>query len=257
MSEPIARYSSKLLAAGFVHGFFTRIGGTSSFGYATLNGSYSVGDDPNSVTTNLARIAGKLGIEPDHLVTVSQVHGSVAERFDEDCSVSVFGKREADAVMGRCGAYGLAVRTADCVPILVGCTKTGSAAAIHAGWRGLVAGIVKTTLEGMVQLGCTPDSLVACIGPHIRQLAFEVSEEVAAKLEAIAPKVPAIRREGSAKPHVALGLLAAAQLEGYGIPSTAIEDLEICTYSNEQDFFSFRRDGNSSGRQISVIRPRV
>jgi YfiH family protein len=256
MSEPVYLTSQRLLAAGFVHGFFTRIGGCSRSNFESLNCSFSVGDNPDHVSENLARIERALDLAPNHLVTVTQVHGSVVEGFDSNSAVSDFQAREADAVFGRCGAFGLAVRTADCVPILVGCTKTGWAAAIHAGWRGLVSGIIPRTIESMVRQGCPPQTLVACIGPHIGADAFEVSEEVATRLDSIAPHAGATRRVVGSKPHVSLRLIAEAQLLASGLGAASIEALNVCTYSNKRDFFSFRRDGTPGGRQLSVIRPR-
>jgi polyphenol oxidase len=256
MTEPAPLTSQKLLAAGFVHGFFTRKGGCSTGNYASLNCSYSVGDEAERVTANIARVENSLGLARDHLVTVSQVHGSAVEQFEADQLPSVFKSRQADALLGRSGAFGLAVRTADCVPILVGCTRSGYAAAIHAGWRGIVSNVIGQTIGSLGALGCDPAHLVACVGPHIGLSAFEVAEEVASLLDAIAPEVHATERPKGTKPHVSLGRLAVAQLLKVGISSSSIECLDACTYSNVQDFFSFRRDGSVSGRQLSVIRPR-
>jgi YfiH family protein len=256
MTEPVALTSQALLAAGFVHGFFTRIGGCSTGNYASLNCSYSVGDSAEHVTANLARVEKSLGLDRDHLVTVSQVHGSAVEWFEPNELPSAFKSRQADALLGRSVAFGLAVRTADCVPVLVGCPVTGYAAAIHAGWRGIVSNVIGRAIGSLIDSGCDPADLVACVGPHIGVSAFEVSEEVASLLDAVAPEVGATERSNHTKPHVSLGRLAMAQLLKMGVSSGSVECLDACTYSNPQDFFSFRRDGSVSGRQLSVIRPR-
>jgi YfiH family protein len=255
MTDPTPLRSKVLLAAGFSHGFFTRVGGCSDSNYATLNCSYSVGDDAARVTANLARIASSLNIRPEQLVSVSQVHGATVEVFNENDDVSSFRGRQADALLSRSSNHGLAVRTADCLPILVGCEKTGIAAAIHAGWRGIVAGVIGRTIETLLAQGCRRESLVACVGPHIGPSAFEVSEEVAMTLQATCPDAPALHHVSGANPHVALGVLAVAQLAQSGLRKTAIEDLGLCTYTNNEAFFSYRRDGAASGRQLSVIRP--
>jgi hypothetical protein len=253
--EPIALLSAKLQAAGFVHGFFTRNGGSSLGPYSSLNCSFSVGDDPNRVELNLQRIANTLGVAHANLVTVSQVHGATAEHFSESLSVGEFANRLADAVTGRASDFALAIRTADCVPVLVGCTTTGAVAAIHAGWRGLVEEVIPRTIASLVEQGSKPGSLIACVGPHIGLNAFEVSEDVALALHAKAPAMSIVRRLSGRKPHVDLGLLAATQLKLSGLREDSIETLLECTYSNAQGFFSYRRDGKTSGRQLSAIRP--
>jgi YfiH family protein len=222
-----------------------------------LNCSYGVGDSPENVASNLERVCTNLDLDPRRLVTVSQVHGATVVEYGEGDDVDEFHRVEADAVVSRSPRHGLAIRTADCLPILIACRTTGHAAAVHAGWRGVVAEVVARTVERLVELGSNPKALIAAIGPHIGVDAFEVSEDVAQVLQATAPECPAVARKGGdAKPHVALGRLAEAQLLRAGVAPEAIETVHGCTYSNERSFFSFRRDGKFSGRHVSVIRPR-
>jgi YfiH family protein len=256
MPEPPLIKSEKLSAAGFTHGFFTRHGGTSSGNFASLNCSYSVGDAPDCVTANLERVSGHLNLERTNLVTVSQVHGATVEDFDARGLVQGFQTREADALTSLSPQVGLGVRTADCVPILIGCRETGRAAAIHAGWKGLVAQVIGRTVAMMLRDGGHPRTLVACIGPHIGQSAFEVSAETAQRLQAAAPSGAAAVSVAGGKPHVDLGQIAASQLAASGINLFNIENLQICTYLNGQTFFSYRRDGKTSGRHLNVICPR-
>lgn len=247
--------SEKLSAAGFIHGFFTRHGGTSQGNFTSLNCSYSVGDSPKCVAANLERVAALLDLAPSQLVTVSQIHGSAVEDFDVQDSPVDFQTREADALTTSYPLIGIGVRTADCVPVLIGCRETGRAAAIHAGWKGIVAQVIGRTVETMIRLGVPPSSSVACIGPHIGQDAFEVSEDTARLLGMAAPNGAAAVRIEHGKPHVDLGQLAALQLVAAGINVQNIENLQLCTVKNRATFFSYRRDGKASGRQLSVIRP--
>jgi polyphenol oxidase len=244
-----------LLAAGFQHGFFGRIGGVSQGNYSSLNCSYSVGDEPDRVTRNVAQIAGHLDVPLDRLATVSQVHGRRVIDVDGSATVAELGELEADALVGTRVDCALGIRTADCVPVLVGCRATGTVAAIHAGWRGIVAGIVPEAIERLLGKGARAGALVAAIGPHIGVDAFEVSEEVASKLDAIAPNAKAVEWKLGPRPHVRLSHLVVAQLQANGLAPNQIDVLDACTYSNPRDLFSFRRDGRQSGRQLAAIRP--
>lgn len=249
--------SPLLRDAGFQHGFFGRIGGYSCGDFATLNCSFSVGDDPSHVAQNLTCIAGHLDVAPNDLLAVSQVHGCNvldADSLGEDSEAAAV---EADALLGSRVNSALSIRTADCVPILVGCRATGMAAAIHAGWRGVVAGVVQRAIEQLQARGADAGDLIAAIGPHICEQAFEVSAEVAWKLDAVAPQAAAVNWKMGPRPHVRLASLVCAQLLSTGIPPGQIENLDRCSFTNDREFFSFRRDGKRSGRQLSVIRPRA
>jgi YfiH family protein len=192
----------------------------------------------------------------DRLVTVSQVHGSSVVEYGGDTDTNAFRRTEADAMVSRSTGHGLAIRTADCVPILIGCRATGQAAAVHAGWRGVVAEVLPKTIAHLLSRGSAPRTLLAAIGPHIGGSAFEVSEDIAQKLQASAPDCRAVARHYGPKPHVVLYSLVRAQLLHAGMTMDSIDSVEGCTYSDGKSFFSFRRDGKASGRQASVIRPR-
>ncbi len=256
MSAPTPITSPLLLAEGFTHGFFTREGGCSDGTFRSLNCSFSVGDPAENVRENLRRVTLALELQPEALITVSQVHGSTVVKHDAQRASDEFALMQADALIGKSAKHGLSVRTADCVPILIGCRRTGLAAAIHAGWRGLVARIIEQTIRTLMSYGSTPDRLVAAIGPHIGVDAFEVSDEVAQSIENVSFGAPSVARSPNAKPHVSLETIASEQLYQAGVPRAAIDSVCPCTYSNAQYFFSFRRDGKASGRQVSAIVPR-
>lgn len=254
MSEPSSLTSPLLERSGFRHAFFTRAGGASQGPYASLSFSLSVGDEPAHVAENLRRAGARLGVSPERIYYLSQVHGITTHRADERLSASEFVELEGDAVMAREGRLACGVRSADCVPILLGDRRSGAVAAIHAGWRGVVAGVVSAAITRLrAELG-VPGDLVAAIGPHISVAAFEVSVEVAEQLAAASNESEAIR-PGARRPHADLRRIVRAQLVAAGLAPSAIDDVLGCTWSEPERFFSFRRDGAKSGRHLSAIVP--
>jgi YfiH family protein len=221
--------------------------------YASLNFSFAVGDVPERVEANFRRAAEFLGVEREHLYFLSQVHGSgVVELSSVDTHSEVL-HREGDAVTSRDARIACAVRTADCVPVLVADRRSGAVAAAHAGWRGTVRGVVRATLEKLPGgLSGSADYLCA-IGPHISLEAFEVSEDVALELQQAAPGEPVVRRDLGEKPHVDLRRIVRHQLTEAGVPDTGIEDVFGCTLLDPDNFFSYRRDGKVGGRHLSAI----
>lgn len=242
--------SPLLSAQGVRHGFFTRVGGVSATPFDSLNFSTSVGDDPLSVAQNRERGAKALGVSPERVFRVSQVHGSevIVVRGEETNTDTA--KRPGDAVISEVSGVACAVITADCVPILVASRRSGHVAAIHAGWRGFVAGVVPRTIEALEGLGA--GDFVAAVGPHISVLEFEVSEEVASQLAVLAPTAHVVTRQRP-RPHVDLRLLARAQLVASGCLAECVDDVHGCTYREADRFFSYRRDGARSGRQLAAI----
>jgi polyphenol oxidase len=265
--KPNALLSPLLTRHGFRHAFFTRLGGVSRGPYASLNFSFSVGDDATAVDQNLRAAAESLALPVSRLYFLSQVHGSHCVELgpEENQRDVVF--TEGDALVSGEKDVGCGIRTADCVPILIADPLTGRVGAAHAGWRGLVARVIEKTVhqvlsrratdgEGLTAranaLGDAPSRLVAAIGPHIETAAFEVSDDVAEQLRAVSPGVDPVVR-GRAKPHVNLRQVAEAQLRALGLPAENVDHVAGCTYTDSTRFFSFRRDGKASGRHLSVI----
>jgi YfiH family protein len=244
--------SPQLSAAGFRHAFFTRAGGVSEGSYASLNFSYAVGDDTSRVDENLRRGEVALALAPGRLLYLSQVHGRTVHELDERAFRSNTKALEGDAVVSDCAALGLGVRSADCLPVLLGDPDSGRAAAVHAGWRGLAAEAIAAAVRA---LGVPGERIVAAIGPHIGPIAFEVSEDVAQVLDACSTARP-VSREMGPKPHVDLAAIAVAQLLAAGLQPMRIDRIEGCTWTEADRFFSFRRDGKLSGRHLSAIVPR-
>jgi len=251
--------SELLAAAGFVHAFSTRRGGVSGGCFASLNLGRGLGDVDAAVAENHARLATAVGYEPGSLYEVEQVHGVRCVVATNDSTPNVI---EADAVVALRGHPYVAIRTADCVPLLLADARRGCVAAVHAGWRGAVAGVLAQAVEALLsarpeialEAGEAGDLLVA-VGPHIRREAFEVGEEVAERVEAAAPGRSLVTRHGT-RPHADLTGLVRAQLEGLGVGPGAIDDVGGCTYTDAERFFSHRRDRGHSGRHLAVIGPR-
>ncbi|NLE47042.1 MAG: peptidoglycan editing factor PgeF, partial [Sandaracinaceae bacterium] len=162
---------------------------------------------------------------------------------------------EADALVAFASGVGVFVRTADCVPLLIADPASGAALAVHAGWRGAVADIVGQTLAVFLSAtGASAASLLAAIGPHIGPKAFEVGTEVAEAFQKATPEgSPPFLRARGARYLADLGGLVRAQLLRAGLAEGHIDLLDHCTYEDAARFFSYRRDGGRTGRQLSGI----
>lgn len=220
----------------------TRAGGESAGPYASLNLGDHVGDEPARVRANRARLreALGLGVEPRWL---RQVHG--ARMVD---AARAGADTEADGCVAAARGQVCAVLTADCLPILL-CDRAGTrVAALHAGWRGLAAGIVEAGVRAMRTPG---EGLLAWLGPAISQAAYEVGEEVrAAFVRADAGAAAAFVPSPRGRWQVDLYALARARLRAQGV--TAVYGGEYCTATRSDLFYSYRRDG-ATGRMGSLI----
>jgi hypothetical protein len=137
--------------------------------------------------------------------------------------------------------------------LLIADPETGAVAAAHAGWRGVVCGIVGEGVAALSARGIDPARLLAAIGPHISLEAFEVSDEVAVSIANAARDPKIVDRGFGERPHVNLRRAIRAQLRGAGLEDLAIDDVRGCTHGDKARFFSFRRDGRQSGRHLAAI----
>jgi YfiH family protein len=256
--------AQQLSAHGFAHGFATRLGGVSAAPYASLNLGDGIGDAPDAVAENQRRFAGWVGYAPFELFTVSQVHGANVRTLQPGDAPERVRSEQADGLVARAGRA-VAVRTADCVPLLLADPATRTAAAIHAGWRGSVAGVVRASVVALLEASASspnapnasPARLLAAIFPHIRTCCFEVGAEVAQALAHVAPGAQVAHvthvLRGATKPHVELAAVVRAQLLAAGLVAAHIEDVPGCTRCDAERFYSFRRDGSASGRHLAAI----
>ncbi len=216
-------------------------------------------EDP--VLSGVAHGFGVRGFEgPAGLLRPRQVHGTVV------VSAADFrGRRErpaADAIVCAESRQPVAVITADCVPILVTTRDGAAVAAIHAGWRGLAAGVVQAGVEALLRLAdCSSGSIRAAIGPHIGPCCYEVDAPVLEPLQRrFGERFGRFRRAAPAHPghaHIDLGGLVREALLGLGVPEDAVGQAAVaCTRCDSQRFHSHRRDGERAGRLVHFIAAR-
>lgn len=238
-------------APGLVHGFATRRGGVSSGTFSSLNLGLKGGDDPAKVRTNLERLGQAVGFGADGLCRVRQVHGRGVVVIGEGVTPSQVGALEADALVTDRRGLTLGMATADCVPVLFADPVSGVVAAAHAGWRGVVGGVLEATVETMVQrFGVDPRELRAAMGPCIGPCCFEVGEEVAAQFARF-PKT--VLRGMRPKPMVDLPAAVLQVLRGCGLAEANLAESGLCTRCHPELLFSYRRDGEATGHHLSVI----
>lgn len=253
MEPSLYSQSERLSRAGFSHAFFTRRGGASRGAYSSLNLSFDVGDRPQHVAENRRRVAQVLGVADGAVYVPRQIHGSALIVVDGSTPAAEIATRPADAILSDGPGLACAVRTADCVPILIGDRETRRVAAVHAGWRGVTRGVLVATLDEFLARGSRPEHLIAAIGPHISAAAFEVGEDVARELAAVTRAEGVVTVVEGQKPHVALAPILIAQLTALGVPRAQVDTVPGCTFTDRELFFSYRRDGQQSGRQLSAI----
>jgi YfiH family protein len=184
------------------------------------------------------------------IAQAKQVHGAGVIVASESTGPQ---GREADAIVGRAistGRAAVGVRVADCVPVLVADETSGSVAAIHAGWRGVVAGVVQA---GIDVLAGDRSRLIAAIGPCIGGCCFEVGRDVAVSIAQASHGADVFADDRGDKVFVDLRAAVRAQLMAAGVPADRIEDVPGCTKHEAARFHSFRRDAEKSARMLAVI----
>ena len=237
---------------GLLHGFMGRRGGKSVGRYAGLNVSYRVGDDNKVVSQNVCDVKLAMGIHDGKIVTMQQVHGdNLIEVTDKQMKEA----GEADGMVTAENGVFLGVLTADCVPLLFIAPKQRLAAAVHAGWRGTLAGIASKTVDYfMSRYNVGAGDLEVALGPSIGVCCYEVNDDVATPLMKKwgALTTPSIAMKDG-KPHINLSRLNRDILRAAGVPGTQLFQIGPCTGCAAEDFFSYRRAGGETGRQIGVV----
>ena len=158
---------------GVRHGFFTRTGGVSEGVYASLNVGLGSGDDPGRVMQNRRRAAEAFDLPVTALSNCYQVHSADVVTID----APITGAPRADGVITRAPGVLCAALAADCAPVLIADPQVRVVAAVHAGWRGALAGVVESAVEAMAALGATPSRMLAAVGPCIGPGSYEVGLE--------------------------------------------------------------------------------
>jgi YfiH family protein len=248
--------TSPLLAAlpGVRHAFFTRQGGVSAGPYESLNLGPGSGDDPTAVTENRRRAAAVFGLGADAIRTCYQIHSARVVMAEGDWS----GERpKADGVFARQAGLICGALAADCAPVLLADAEARMVAAVHAGWRGALGGVVASTVDAMTAQGAKASRVVAVVGPCIAQASYEVGLEF---LEAFVDRDPGFSRffaPGAAadKRQFDLPGFVLSRLEAAGVGTCEWIGHDTCAEANL--FFSNRRafrSGESDyGRLMSAI----
>ena len=225
--------------------FTDRWGGVSAVPYEELNLGGAVGDDPAAVLANRAIAAKELGLDPDEVVWMNQVHGKdVAEvngPWGEGPTPPVDG-----LVTARRG-LALAVLTADCTPVLLADPVASVVGAVHAGRPGMVAGIVPAAIEAMRSLGARPERIIARTGPAVCGRCYEVPEQMRAEVAAVEPAAWSETSWGT--PAVDVTAAVHAQLEALGVQDR--QRSKVCTLES-RDHYSYRRD-RTTGRLAGYV----
>jgi YfiH family protein len=235
-----------------------RHGGVSEGNYGEFNINEYCGDLPEHISENRKALADYLEISPNRIVMPHQVHGTEAriiaeEFFSLPAETQRLIVEGVDTLMTDNLNICIGVSTADCIPILLYDKKNKAVAAVHAGWRGTVARVVKKSISAMnTYYGTEPENLCAIVGPGISREHFEVGDEVYEEFKKADFNMDAIA-SFAGKWHIDLPLCNYSELINSGVNSNKILMTGICTYACSSDYFSARRLGQESGRVFSGI----
>ena len=224
--------------------FTAKAGGVSSSPYESFNLGDHVGDAPEDVASNRQRLADVLGLAPEQFVWMEQLHTNTVTVVDGPQSEPV---EATDAVVTTQPGLALCVLVADCVPVLLSDHNAGVIAAAHAGRLGARNGIVKKTVEKMVELGANPANIQVLLGPAAAGASYEVPLEMARNVESRLPGSMTKTSKGTTGLDIRAGLVR--QLLSLGVTHVDADPRDTVT---DPDSFSYRREG-TTGRQAGVI----
>lgn len=206
-----------------------------------------------SASDNYSRLGQLLGVPGDHIVRVSQVHGRTVclvtpgQPAPEDV--------KADAIVSTDRTRAIAVRVADCVPVLIADRGRRAVAAIHAGWRGACAAVIPATLDALEALGVPGEDLMAVVGPSIGPCCYQVDDPVRTTFLGTTPDaVSWFTEDGPGHWRLDLWQATIDQLTAGGVPERAIACARYCTADHPDTCFSYRREGAGTGRLVAAIR---
>jgi YfiH family protein len=225
-------------------GFSLRHGGVSPAPFATLNLGLSTGDRPEHVIENRRRLAQAVGFDVDQLTLAGQVHGVAVCRVEQAGLYPGY-----DGLVTRQAGLVLGITAADCAAVMFYEPERRLLGACHAGWRGVVGGVVENTLAALQALGGRVEALWAYMSPCIGLESFEVGPEVAAYFEPEAVH----RRPEWPRPHVDLAGALVRRLRRAGVPASQITVTPCDTALQTQDFFSYRAERGQTGRMLGFI----
>lgn len=249
----LAKNLSTLHHHGIKHGFFTRQASVSKNLCHSLNVGKRLNDQPEYIVQNCLLIADYFSIEVQNLVTVNQIHSSDVVVVNQ---AFIDKPPKADALVTTTPGLVIGILTADCGPILFADPQAGVIAATHAGWRGSLNGIIEKTIAVMEKQGAKRQSITAALGPCIGPHHYEVTSEFYNQFIERHSKFQKyfLKTEKVNHFHFNLWAFIINQLKEAGVNASCVE---LCTYQDEQHFFSYRRTIHRNepdyGRQISAI----
>lgn len=236
--------------------FTSRAGGVSKKDYESFNLSFNVGDNRSAVIENRSRLSSLFGADLDHWVFCRQIHG---------CRVQYVGRNDwgrgaydyesaiprTDALITEEKSTAIGILTADCLPVVMVAGRERICAVTHAGWRGVLAGIVPGTYKMLqARIGKGYKEFDVFIGPHIRSCCFRVREDVG---KMFPPETWRIEEDGRQAQGINISLERALilQLVQEGVRENQIHSVGICT-SCDKDYFSYRKAKGRTGRQAGI-----
>lgn len=256
LAVPVIQHPLLARIPGLRHGFSERRGGVSPPPFASLNLGPRSGDAPAHVRENRHRFLDAIGLADLPVLAPRQVHSAVVSVHAAPWPLPAGGILPGDAVVTDARGVVLMVLAADCVPVLLCEPQAGVIAAVHAGWRGTSGAITSHAVAVMrKRFACTPERIIAALGPAIGRCCYEVGPEVVTAVARATPGPPeafaTVRPDGKAL----LDLTAAnvTQLEAAGLHPERIGRVALCTACQAHRFFSHRRDGEPTGRGAAAI----
>lgn len=247
--------TSPAIPPAFRHGFTTRAGGVSAAPFHSLNLGMKWGDAAGNVIENRRRVLVASGARAIHLAR--QVHGATVLSVGAGDDPDRIARQEADGLCTDARGLAVGVYVADCVPVLIADARTGACAAVHAGWRGTLAGVLPAAVRALAaHYGARPADLSVALGPSIAPCCFEVGPEVAARFAAAWPGAGLVIDHSPRNPHVDLRLALRLQLDAAGVGDPSIDSPPTCTVCDPAGrFYSYRRDKGITGQHMAFIAP--
>jgi len=247
--------SPPLKHPGVTHAFFTRAGGVSTGIYASLNCGAGSDDNANSVMENKRRASEQLGVLPEKLLTLYQVHSP--DVITVDHTTDIQNRVKADAMVTRTPGIALGILTADCVPILFSDPINKVIGAAHSGWKGTQGNIAGNVIRTMIEMGADRENICVAIGPAIQQASYEVGPEFPDHFTSQDPSLKNYFIPSPNEGHFQFDLTALVKDQIIAEQVNTVDLLHLDTYCDEARFFSYRRmchrKENDYGRQLSAI----
>lgn len=241
----------------------TRTGGVSNGAFSSFNMGNFSDDDPLKIRENRLILARMFYMELTHFITPHQTHGTAVLTVDKsflelDNAAAIEALYGVDATITREKEIFLCATTADCLPVIIFDKKNEAIAAIHAGWRGTVGRIIEKTIAEMQrQFGSSPVDLLVGIGPAICPDHYEVGDEVGAQFQKngfdLTDAAVSYRDNNTSRLHIDLKEINRRELLRLGVLANNIEKSDLCTYEQQELFFSARRQSVHSGRMLTGI----